>query len=253
MHRCLRPTRVPRLLPRQHVAAEVPAVVLSVQYRLAPEHRLPAAIDDAATFFFWLRAQAAPAPAAAAAAADPWLAESADFSRTFVSGVSAGSNLAHHVVVQIASGQIVPGAVRVAGYFLFSPFFGSDERVASESHPPAGVSVTVQMLDVAWRMALPLGATRDHPLANPFGPDSPSLQPLPLPPVLLEAPGRDVLYDHVLRYAARLKEMGKAVELVEFAEERHGFSVGQWSEATEELMHILKQFINGGAAAAVLK
>ncbi|XP_066313850.1 carboxylesterase 15-like [Miscanthus floridulus] len=234
----------------QHVAAEVPAVVLSVQYRLAPEHRLPAAIEDAATFFSWLRAQAAPAPGAAA---DPWLAESADFSRTFVSGVSAGANLAHHVVVRIASGQIVPGQVRVAGYVLFAAFFGSDERVASESHPPAGVSLTVESLDIAWRMALPLGATRDHPLANPFGPESPSLEPLPLPAALVVAPGRDVLYDHMLRYAARLKEMGKAVELAEFAGERHGFSVGQWSEATEELMRILKQFINHGAAAAVLK
>jgi len=65
----------------QHVAAEVPAIVLSVQYRLAPEHRLPAAIEDAATFFSWLRSQAAPAPGAAA---DPWLAEWANFSRTFV-------------------------------------------------------------------------------------------------------------------------------------------------------------------------
>jgi len=65
----------------QHVAAEVPAVVLSVQYHLAPEHRLPAAIEDAATFFSWLRSQAAPATGAAA---DPWLAEWANFSRTFV-------------------------------------------------------------------------------------------------------------------------------------------------------------------------
>jgi acetyl esterase/lipase len=232
----------------QHVAAKVPAIVLSVQYRLAPEHRLPAAIEDAATFFSWLRAQAAPG-----AAADPWLlVDSVDLSRTFVSGVSAGANLAHHVVVRIASGQIVPGPVRVAGYVLFSAFFGSDERVASESHPPAGVSLPVESLDTAWRMALPLGATRDHPLANPFGPDSPSLEPLPLPPALVVAPGRDVLYDHVLRYAARLKEMGKAVELAEFAVERHGFSVGQWSEATDELMRILKRFINHSAGAAAV-
>jgi acetyl esterase/lipase len=75
---------------------------------------------------------------------------------------------------------------------------------------------------------------------------------LPLPPALVVAPGRDVLYDHVLRYAARLKEMGKAVELAEFAVERHGFSVGQWSEATDELMRILKRFINHSAGAAAV-
>ncbi|ONM29956.1 putative carboxylesterase 15, partial [Zea mays] len=156
----------------QRFAAELPAVVLSVQYRLAPEHRLPAAVEDGAAFFSWLRAQAQAQPAAPGAA-DPWLAESADFSRTFVSGGSAGANLAHHIL---------------------------------------------------WRMALPVGAIRDHPLANPFGPGSPSLEPLPLPPALVVAPERDVLHGHVWRYAARLREMGKPVELAEFAGEGHGFS-----------------------------
>ncbi|GJN37440.1 hypothetical protein PR202_gb26395 [Eleusine coracana subsp. coracana] len=52
---------------------------------------------------------------------------------------------------------------------------------------------------------------------------------LALPPVLVVAPELDVLRSHVLRYAARLKEMmvGKAVELVEFKGQRHGFSVRQ--------------------------
>ncbi|TKW13515.1 hypothetical protein SEVIR_5G106400v4 [Setaria viridis] len=218
----------------QRFAAELPAVVLSVQYRLAPEHRLPAAIEDAATFFSWLRD-----------GAEPWLAESADLSRTFVSGVSARANLAHHVVVQIASGQIVLGPVRLAGYILFSAFFGSDERTATESDPPAGVSLTVEMFDQLWRMALPVGATRDHPLANPFAPGSARLEPLTLPPALVVAPGRDVLCGHVLRYAARLKEMGKAVELAEFVGEPHGFSVIRpRSEATEELMGVLKRFVH---------
>nr|CAB3476223.1 unnamed protein product [Digitaria exilis] len=223
----------------QRFAAELPAVVLSVQYRLAPEHRLPAAVDDAATFFSWLRAQAA-----LRSSAEPWLAESADFSRTFVSGVSAGANLAHNAVVRIAAGQIGLGPLRVAGYVLFSAFFGSVERVATESDPPPGVSLTVEMSDQLWRMALPAGATRDHPVANPLGPDSPSLERLPLPPALVVAPGRDVLRGHVLRYAARLKEMGKAVELAEFEGQQHGFSVTTRSEATEELMGIFKGFVH---------
>ena len=222
----------------QRFAAELPAVVLSVQYRLAPEHRLPAAVEDAATFFSWLRAQAT-----LGAGAEPWLAESADFSRTFVSGVSAGANLAHHVVVRLAARQLAADPVRVAGYVLFSAFFGSVERVASEAAPPPEVSLTVETTDKFWRLALPVGATRDHPLANPFGPDSPTLEPLPLPPALVVAPGRDVLCGHMLRYAAKLKEMGKAVELAEFPGERHGFSKGQWSEATDELIQILKRFV----------
>ena len=42
---------------RRRLAADLPAVVLSVQYRLAPEHRLPAAIEDGAAFLAWLRAR----------------------------------------------------------------------------------------------------------------------------------------------------------------------------------------------------
>ncbi|GJN37439.1 hypothetical protein PR202_gb26394 [Eleusine coracana subsp. coracana] len=223
----------------QRFAAELPAVVLSVQYRLAPEHRLPAAIDDGATFLSWLSGQAA-----LGSNAEPWLAESADFSRTFMSGVSSGANLAHHVVVQVSSGQIVPNPVHISGCVLISAFFGSVERVATESDPPVGVTLTVEMSDRFWRMALPLGATRDHPLANPFGPDSPNLEPLALPPVLVVASELDVLRGHVLRYAARLKEMGKDVELAEFKGQNHSFSIRECGQASEELTRILRQFVH---------
>uniref|UniRef100_A0ACD5TRW7 Uncharacterized protein n=1 Tax=Avena sativa TaxID=4498 RepID=A0ACD5TRW7_AVESA len=222
-------------------AAELPAVVLSVQYRLAPEHRLPAAIEDGADFLTWLRRQA---ELAGTGGADPWLAESADFARTFLSGVSAGANLAHHVTVQVASGELAVSPVRVVGYVLDSAFFGSAERTAAETDPPSDVSLTVEMSDQLWHMSLPVGATRDHPVANPFGPDSPSLAPVDLPPALVVAPGSDVLRDHVHGYAARLKEMGKAVEVAEFDGEHHGFSVRQpFGEAANELLRVLRRFV----------
>uniref|UniRef100_A0ACD5TRW0 Uncharacterized protein n=1 Tax=Avena sativa TaxID=4498 RepID=A0ACD5TRW0_AVESA len=218
-------------------AAELPAVVLSVQYRLAPEHRLPAAIEDGADFLTWLSNQVD-------GGADPWLAESADFARKFLSGVSAGANLAHHVTVQVASGELAVSPVRVVGYVLDSAFFGSAERTAAETDPPADVSLTVEMSDQLWHMSLPVGATRDHPVANPFGPDSPSLAAVDLPPALVVAPGSDVLRDHVHGYAARLKEMGKAVEVAEFDGEQHGFSVRQpFGEAANELLRVLRRFV----------
>ncbi|KAF0918238.1 hypothetical protein E2562_023321 [Oryza meyeriana var. granulata] len=224
-------------------AYELPAVVLSVQYRLAPEHRLPAAIDDGVAFFSWLRGQAV-----LGAGADPWLAESGDFARTFISGVSAGANLAHHIAVHVGTGQLVVDQVRVAGYVLIDVFFAGVERTAAEANLLANISLNVEMADQLWRMALPVGATRDHPLANPFGPNSPSLEPVALPPALVVASGGDVLYDRVVDYAARLKEMGKAVELVEFEGEQHAFSALQpWSPAAKEFIRVLKRFVYQGA------
>ncbi|VAH74214.1 probable carboxylesterase 15 [Triticum dicoccoides] len=213
-------------------AAELPAVVLSVQYRLAPEHRLPAAIEDGAAFLSWLCGQAE-----LGVGADPWLAETADFGRTFISGASAGTNLAHHVTVQVASAQQDVHPVHIAGYVLISAFFGGAKRTATEADPPADVSLTVEGSDMFWRMSLPVGTNRDHPVANPFGPESPSL-------ASVVAPESDVLRDRVMGYAARLREMGKAVEVAEFAGEQHGFSVLRpFGEAANELMRVLKRFV----------
>ncbi|XP_040382824.1 probable carboxylesterase 15 [Oryza brachyantha] len=222
----------------QRLAWELRAVVLSADYRLGPEHRLPAAIDDGAAVLSWLRGQAVSGPAA-----DSWLAESADFARVFVAGESAGGNMAHHLAVQIGSGQLTVEPVRVAGYMMLTPYFGGVERAASEAEPPAGAFFTSEMSDKLWRLSLPEGATRDHPVANPFGPDSPSLAPVAFPPVLVVVAGRDILHDRTVQYAARLKEMDKPVKLTVFEDEKHLFlSLQPWSEAANELIGVMNRF-----------
>ena len=79
------------------------ALVLNADYRLAPEHRLPAAIDDTTAVLLCLRGQAARSPASSSNAADPWLSELADPGRVFVAGESAGGVLAHHLNVRFSS------------------------------------------------------------------------------------------------------------------------------------------------------
>ncbi|KAK3163926.1 hypothetical protein QOZ80_1AG0010300 [Eleusine coracana subsp. coracana] len=228
------------------LSSELPAVVLSADYRLGPEHRLPAAIDDGAAAVSWLSGQAQLSPGA-----HSWLAESADFTRVFVAGESSGANMAHQVAVMHGSGQLDLTPLRVSGYVLLTPFFGGAERTATEAEPPAGGLFTPEMYDKLWRMSLPAGATRDHPAANPFGPESPDLEPVDLPPVLVVSAGRDILRDRVTCYAARLKEMGKPVELGVLEEAQHAFfSREPWGEAADELIVAVKRFVqkcSGGA------
>lgn len=226
------------------IAHDLPAVVLSADYRLAPEHRLPAAQHDAETVLSWLSGLAV-------SGADPWLAESADFERVFLWGDSSGGNIAHHVAVRHGSGcglDIDP--VRIAGYVLVCPYFGGEERMASEASSPRDVLMSLALFDKMWRLALPAGVTRDHPAANPFGPESVPLDGVSFPPVLVVDAEHDLLRDRTADYVARLRAMGKPVELVVFEGQGHAFSVYEpWGAAADELVRVVRRFVHDSAPA----
>lgn len=228
--------------PRTHanclrLAAELPAVVLSFDYRLAPEHRLPAAHEDAAAALLWLRDQLT------TSSDNPWLAEAADSRRVFVSGVSAGGSLAHHMAVRFGTSGLEPGA-NVVGYILLMPGLFSAEPTQSELDTRDTAFLTREMFDRFFRLGMPAGATRDHPLVNPFGPDSPSLEPTCVGRMLVVAAERDFFRDRNVEYAERMKAMGKDVELVVFAGQEHGFlGMDPASDADGELVRLIKRFV----------
>ncbi|XP_010908310.1 strigolactones hydrolase CXE15 [Elaeis guineensis] len=223
------------------LAAELRAVVVAPDYRLAPEHRLPAAIDDGAASVEWLHRQAvSPDP-------DPWLAEAADIGRVFISGDSAGGNIAHHLAVRFgsATGRAKLEPVRIRGFVHLMPFFGGTRRTKSEAECPKDAFLNLELNDRYWRLSLPRGATADHPLVNPFGPESPNLEPVEFEPMLVVVGERDLLRDRAAEYAKRLKEWGKPVELAEFQGQQHGFfTIDPWSEPANELMRVIKRFVN---------
>ena len=233
------------------LAAAAGVLGVSVDYRLAPEHRLPAAFDDGASCMRWLRDQSVNA-----AEANAWLTEAADFGRVFVTGDSAGGTIAHHLAVRAGSAAAEPGGtttadpVTVLGYVLMMPFFGGVRRTPSEAECPAEAFPNLDLVDRFWRLSLPAGATRDHPAANPFGPDSPDLGSVDLRPVLVVAGGLDLIRDRTVDYAERLAAMGKPVELAEFAGKVHGFYLHEpGSEATGELIQAVARFVDGCVAA----
>ena len=98
--------------------------------------------------------------------------------------------------------------------------------------------------DRFWRLSIPIGETRDHPLVNPFGPLSPSLEAVAFDPILVVAGGSDLLKDRAEDYARRLKNWGKKIEYVEFEGLQHGFfTIDPNSKDSNELMLIIKRFI----------
>lgn len=230
--------------PKDHavclrLAAELPAVVLSFGYRLAPEHRLPAAHEDAAAALLWLGDQLT--------SDSSWFADSADSRRVFVSGVSAGGNLAHHMAARFGKSGLEPVAT-IAGYILLMPGLFSGEPTQSELDTPGTASLTREMFDGFFRLGMPAGASRDHPLVNPFGPDSPSLEETCVGRMLVVAAECDLFRDRNVEYAERMKEMGKDVELVVFSGQEHGFfGVHPASEADSQLMRVIKRFVDFSA------
>ncbi|KAG2583835.1 hypothetical protein PVAP13_6KG247700 [Panicum virgatum] len=220
------------------LAAGTGALVLSADYRLAPEHRLPAAIDDAAAVLLWLRGQAARSPASSsdAAGADPWLSELADPGRVFVAGESAGGVLAHHLNVRFSG---APGAlhpVRLRGVVALMPFFTGAEPTPSELRCPDEAYLNRDMSARFARLCLPPGATADHPFLNPFGPGAPAL---------VVVAGDDILRDRNVEFVRRMRGMGKPVEVVEFPGQGHAFfSLRAWSEPVGELVRVFKRFMD---------
>ncbi|CAN1251714.1 Probable carboxylesterase 15 [Linum perenne] len=237
--RIYKPTSSTNLLPiivHFHGASQLQAVVISPAYRLAPENRLPAAIDDGYAALKWLQAQAAEP--------DNWLSEVADFGKVFVVGESAGANIAHHLAVRVGAGSVDLGPVKMKGYVLLYPFFGGVVRTKSEAEAPKDMPLNLDSIDWFFRHSVPVGETSDYPVVNPFGPESKDLAPVELDPMLVVAGGSDVLVDRIRHYVEKLKLMGKTIQYAEFEGQHHAFlTAAPDSDAAKSVMELIKEFV----------
>lgn len=123
------------------LASELRALIVAPDYRLAPENRLPAAIEDGYAAVKWLQAQAE------SEEPDEWVSEVANFEKVFISGDSAGGNIAHHLAVRLGKESAELGRVRVKGYVLLAPFFGGTVRTKSEAEGPKDAFLNLELID----------------------------------------------------------------------------------------------------------
>ncbi|KAJ4706127.1 Alpha/beta hydrolase-3 [Melia azedarach] len=137
------------------IAVKAPAVVVSVDYRLAPEHRLPAAYDDGTEVLHWIKKTQ-----------DDWLRKYVDFSRCFLMGDSAGGNIAYHVGLRAASetDNLLP--LKIRGLLLNQPYFGGVKCTESEFRMMNDTGLPLHYNHLMWELSLPLGVDRDHEYCN---------------------------------------------------------------------------------------
>jgi acetyl esterase/lipase len=220
---------------------ELRAVVVSVNYRLAPEHRYPAAYDDCEEVLRYLGATGLPAD----------IAVPVDLSRCFLAGDSAGGNIVHHVAQRWTSSPPSDNPVRLAGIILLQAYFGGEERTEAELRLE-GVAPLVNMRrsDWSWRAFLPEGADRNHPAAHVTGEagPEPELQEA-FPPAMVVVGGLDPLQDWQRRYAAMLVRKGKTARLVEFPDAIHAFYAFPELPDAVKLVQEIKAFMDSYASA----
>ncbi|KAK6916470.1 Alpha/beta hydrolase fold-3 [Dillenia turbinata] len=98
------------------VASKANLIGVSVEYRKAPEHPIPACYDDSWAALQWVAAHVS------GHGPEEWLNKYADFQRVFLAGDSAGGNITHTLLVRV--GRIGLPGVKVIGAALFHPYFG---------------------------------------------------------------------------------------------------------------------------------
>ncbi|KAI3931216.1 hypothetical protein MKW92_036493 [Papaver armeniacum] len=145
--------------PCSRYCSELLAIVISVNFRLAPEHKLPAAYEDGADAFLWLKNQAL----------DPngeqWLRDYADFSRCYLLGSSTGATTAYYTALHAAGMDIEP--VKLSGVILNQPFFSGTKKTKSERKYKNDMIIPAPAIDLMVELALPKGADADHECLNP--------------------------------------------------------------------------------------
>jgi acetyl esterase len=183
------------------LAIEAGAVVVSVDYRLAPEHKFPAGLEDCLAATDWVLSHAGEL------GGDP--------ARVLVSGDSAGGTLATVVALQLQDKQ------RLAGQILLYPATAYyDPPTASYIENAVGYGLTRAGMSWFWDQYInDRSETTDFRVAPLL---APSLSGLP--PAFLVTAEYDVLRDEGMAYAKRLAEAGVAVAHVHAKDMNHGFA-----------------------------
>ncbi|KAJ8539424.1 hypothetical protein K7X08_013676 [Anisodus acutangulus] len=143
----------------QGLAESVGAMVIALEYRLAPENRLPAAYDDAMDGLHWIKSTK-----------DEWVRNYSDLSNVYLFGSSSGGNMAYHAGLRVAAAEYKElEPVKIKGLILHQPYFSGKNRTESEEKLKDDQLLPLDAIDKMFDLSLPKGTLdHDHEYSNPF-------------------------------------------------------------------------------------
>ena len=206
------------------LANRADCIVVSVEYRLAPEHKFPAAVDDALEAYQWV--------------CDHGHELDGDVTRLAIAGDSAGGNVAAVTAHGIRDeGDTAP----LLQVLIYPVLDGTPER---PSHHEFAEGMLLTRGNILWFYA--------HYMNQPEDVLDPRFSPIlaedltGLAPTLLIVAGHDPLRDEGIAYAERLKSAGIKVDLSNYEGMVHGFlsfadAVDQGKKAIEEVADALRK------------
>jgi len=188
-----------------HIALETDCAVFSVDYRLAPEHPYPAALDDCFDCLLWLQKHANQLKI------DP--------ARIAIGGASAGAGLTAALALRARD----EGTQQVLFQLLIYPMLDHRHRTPSSRAIQDPNLWNEQTNRLAW--ALYLGALTDHDEIPLYASASLAADLTNLPPAFVCVGDLDIFLDEDIDYAQRLMQAGVPTELHVYPGAIHGFDM----------------------------
>lgn len=185
---------------------DLDCIIISVDYRLAPENPFPAGIEDCYAGLAWTFANAD--------------ALGIDKKRVGVMGESAGGGLAAALTI-LARDR---GEYQLAFQHLIYPMLDDRTCVTTEPNPVAGEFIwTPHNNRFGWTSLL--GSEPGGPEVSPYAAPARANDLSGLPPAFIACPTLDLFIDEDMAYAKRLMRAGVPVELIVYPGGFHGFDI----------------------------
>ncbi|KAJ0416441.1 alpha/beta hydrolase fold-domain-containing protein [Aspergillus carlsbadensis] len=204
-------------------------IVVSVDFRRAPEHRFPTALDDMYDAYSWTIQHAAEL------AIDP--------KTVVLGGTSAGANLAAALTIKLKQSQGLDGVVGQLLNIpaLCHPSFFPHTKHELRSYEQNADSPTINGKRMRWFWDQYFPEATGDPLASPL------LAPHfdGLPPALIQVAGMDPLRDEGLAYAKELEKAGVEVSLRIHSGVPHGFVFATELDCTRDYFQAMVDWMGG--------